>query len=73
MFDWVLNMLVSSVKNKETNYTKNLKICGALLRMRFNCLKATEPLWGDSLLFTAQSPEVHNTHLINLDGMKDWK
>ena len=57
MFDCVLNPLVLSVKNKETNYMKNLKICGALLWMRFNCLKATEPLWGDSLLFTTQSPE----------------
>ena len=26
--------------------------------MGFNCLKATEPLWGGSLLFTAKFPEI---------------
>ena len=40
--------------------------------MGLNCLKATEPLWEDSLLFTAQSPGVPGTHLINFDGRKDW-
>ena len=35
-----------------------------------NCLKATEPLQGDSLLFTTQSPGVPVTHLINFNGMK---
>ena len=32
--------------------------------------KATEPLRGDSLLFTTQSPGVPCTHLINFDMMK---
>ena len=35
-----------------------------------NCLKATEPLRGDSLLFITQSPGVPATHLINFDLMK---
>ena len=38
----------------------------------FDCLKATEPLRGDSLLFTTQFPRFPNTHLINLGRMKDW-
>ena len=36
----------------------------------FDCLKATEPLQEDSLLFTTQSPGVTGTHLINLGRMK---
>ena len=34
--------------------------------MRFNSLKATEPLRGDSLLFTNKSPGVPGTYLNNL-------
>ena len=34
--------------------------------MWFNCLKAKEPLRGDSLLFNTQSPGVPGTHLIGL-------
>ena len=40
--------------------------------MGFNCLKATEPLWGDSLLFTAKSSGVPGTYFVNLGRMKDW-
>ena len=36
----------------------------------FNCLKATEPLQGDSLLLTTQSPGVPGTRLIDLRSMK---
>ena len=32
--------------------------------MGFNCLKATVPLRGDTLLFTTTSPEVPGTHII---------
>ena len=39
----------------------------AFLWIGSNCLKATEPLQGDSLLFT-QSPGVTGTHLIYLEG-----
>ena len=39
--------------------------------MGFNCLKATEPLQKDSLIFIAKSPGVRGTHLINLIGMED--
>ena len=38
--------------------------------MGFNCLKATEPLRGDSLLFTIQFPGVYGTQLIDLGRMK---
>ena len=38
----------------------------------FKCLKAAKPLWGDSLLFTSQSPGVPGIHLINFGGMKGW-
>ena len=40
--------------------------------MGFNCLKATEPLQEDNLLFTTQSPGILGTHLINFDKMKGW-
>ena len=33
--------------------------------MVFNCLKAAEPLLGDSLLLTTKSPGVPDTHLID--------
>ena len=38
--------------------------------MGFNCLKATEPLRGDSLLFTNKSPGGPGIHLIDLGKMK---
>ena len=40
--------------------------------MRFNCLKATDPLRGDKLLFTAWSPGLPGTHLLNFRRMKGW-
>ena len=42
-----------------------------ILWMRLNCLKATEPLSGDTLLFTSKSPGVNGTCLIYLRRMKD--
>ena len=39
--------------------------------MGFNCLRAAEPLLGDSLLFTIKSPGVPGTHLIKLTRQKD--
>ena len=38
--------------------------------MGFNCLKATEPLQGDSLLFTTKSPGVPGTHIVDFRRMK---
>ena len=38
--------------------------------MWLNCLKVTEQLRGDSLLFTTQSPGVLGTLLIDLGRMK---
>ena len=40
--------------------------------MGFKCHKATEPLQGDSLLFTIQFPGVPGTRLIDLRRMKGW-
>ena len=37
--------------------------------MGFDCLKATEPLREDSLLFTTKSPGASGTHLIDLGNM----
>ena len=39
--------------------------------MGFICLKATEPLKEDSLLFTTKFPEIPGTHLIDLGRVKD--
>ena len=41
------------------------------LWMGFNCLKATEPLRGGSLLFTTYFPEIPGTHFIDLGRMKE--
>ena len=51
---------------------KNLKLYTSLLWMSFKCLRAAGPLWGDSLLFTNQSPEASGNHLINFNQMKGW-
>ena len=51
---------------------KIVKLYGPFLWMGFKFLKATESLWGDSLLFTTQSPGIPGTRLINLSGMKGW-
>ena len=44
----------------------------SFLWLGFNCIKATEPLRGDSLLFTTRSPGVPGTYLIDLGRMKGW-
>ena len=51
MFNWVLNAPLLPVKKKENklSYIKNFM---APLWIGFNCLKAAEPLRGDSLVFT---------------------
>ena len=36
----------------------------------FNCLKTTEPLQGDSLLFTAKYPRIPGTDFIEIGMMK---
>ena len=50
----------------------NFKLYGPFLWVGFNCLKATEPLQGDSLLFTTKFPEIPGTHLIDLGRIKGW-
>ena len=42
----------------------------SFLWIGFNCLKATEPLCGDSLPLTIKSPGGPGTHLIDLGRMK---
>ena len=43
------------------------KLYGPFFWMGFNCLKATEPLQGDSLLFTIHFPAVSGIQLIDLE------
>ena len=38
--------------------------------MEFNCLKAADPLLGESLLFNTKSPEAFGTNIIDLGKMK---
>ena len=38
--------------------------------MVFNCLKASKPIWGESLPFANKFPEIHGTYLTNLRRMK---
>ena len=59
MFHWVLNMPLFACKEQrnKSSYMKYFKLCNSFLWMGFNSLKATEPLLGDSLFFTAQSQE----------------
>ena len=40
--------------------------------MGFHYINATEPLRGDSVLFTTKLPEILGAHLINLERMKGW-
>ena len=61
----IASNVIISVNNKK-------KLCGPLLWVGFNCLKTAEPLWGESLLFTTQFPEVPGTNLINLEKLKGW-
>ena len=50
-------------KEQRSKYMKNLKLYGSFLLMVFNCLNSTEPLQGDSLSFSTQSPGVSGTKL----------
>ena len=49
---------------------KKPQLYGPFLWMTFNCLKATEPLRGGSLLFTSKFPETPGTYLIDVRRMK---
>ena len=54
------------------NHTLSKKICGPFLWVGFNCLKATEPIRGDSLVFTIKFTKIPGTYLINFRRMKGW-
>ena len=56
----------------ETSLGKKLKLHGPFLWIGFICLKATEPLRGDSLLFTTKFPGIPVTHFMDLGRMKGW-
>ena len=58
------------VANLNTSGYSKKKLYGPFLRMRFNCLKATERLPGDSQLFTTRSSGDPGTHLIDLGKIK---
>ena len=58
-----MHQKISTIKKKK-------KLYGPFLWMGFNCLKAVESLRGSSLLFTANSPEIPGTHIIDLGRMK---
>ena len=51
---------------KPGQLTQTLKNITPLSWMRFNCLKAMEPLWGGSLLFTTKFPEIPEYNLRNI-------
>ena len=50
----------------------NFKLYGPFLWRGFNCLKATESLQGDGLLFTKTPPGDPSIHFIDLGRMKGW-
>ena len=60
----------TSIKLKLKIFKLTFILYGPFLWMGFNCLKASEPLRGGSLLFTTKLPEIPATHLINLVRMK---
>ena len=68
---WYQNLNVLQFPQKLNNVRKKtLKLYGPFLWIGVNCLKATEPLRGDRLLFITKSSEVTGTHLIDLGRMK---
>ena len=50
--------------------TLSLKLYGPFLWIGFTCLKAAEPIRGDSLLLTTKFSIVRGTHLISFVSMK---
>ena len=61
------------LKNIGKRHEKNLKKpYGPFLWTGFNCFKATEPLQGDSLLFTTKSPGSPGTYFINIISIEGW-
>ena len=52
--------------------SKKIKFYGPFLWTGLNCIKATEPLRGGSLLFITKFPEISGTHSC-LDFLVIWK
>ena len=69
---WKRTFLVESGQKTVDGHPHYKKLYGPFLWMGFNCLKATEPLWRDSLLFTTKFPRHPGTNLIDFGGMKGW-
>ena len=59
-----------SIKKRSYSKRKLYKLHGHFWSIGFNSPKAAKPLQRDSLLFTAKSPEIPNTYLMNLGRMK---
>ena len=71
LLEWIGYISTSLLKSViQTSASK--KLYGPFLWMGLHCLKATGPLWGDSLLLTTKSPRVSVTHFIHLGRMKGW-
>ena len=60
----------SDMKIYQAVASQKKKLYSPFLWMGFNCLNATKPPGGDSLLFANKSPEISGTPLINLNEMK---
>ena len=71
LLEWIGYISTSLLKSVIQNSTSK-KLYGLFLWMGLHCLKATGPLWGDSLLLTTKSPGVSVTHFIHLGRMKGW-
>ena len=68
---WLVSKYTSvACKEYKEEIILHEKLYGFFLWVGFNCLKATKPLRGDSLLFTSQSPGVPGTHLIDFRRME---
>ena len=66
---WKRRLLQTHIEQLKT---LALQLYDPFLWMEFNCYKASEPLWGDSLLLTTKFPEIPGNHLIDLGRMKGW-
>ena len=56
-------MILFSLPDSNIKKTLKKKLYGSFYWFKSNCLKATQPLLGDSLLFTTKSPGVPDTSL----------
>ena len=73
LLEWIGYISTCLLKSELAQWTSaSKKLYGPFLWIGLHCLKATGPLWGDSLLLTTKSPGVSVTHFIHLGRMKGW-